>query len=107
MPLSLIAVVSFPMARSSRSSQRSSTTPWSSGESIELTGVRNKLRQKYVLPPRPCGDCLMHCACLCCSIAQEIRELKNRGWDPKRGTLSHLVTGLAPVSWILCYLMRF
>ncbi|CAI5461636.1 unnamed protein product [Closterium sp. Yama58-4] len=48
-------------------------------------GVRNKLRQKYVLPPRPCGDCLMHCACLCCSIAQEIRELKNRGWDPKRG----------------------
>ncbi|CAI7923884.1 unnamed protein product, partial [Closterium sp. NIES-54] len=46
-------------------------------------GFRSKLRQKYMLPAKPCGDCCVHTFCLLCAICQEYRELKNRGWEPK------------------------
>ncbi|GJP52246.1 hypothetical protein CLOM_g11382 [Closterium sp. NIES-68] len=52
-------------------------------------GYRRKLRSKYGLPAKPCGDLCMHCFCEFCSIAQEYRELKNRGWDPSIGYLGN------------------
>ncbi|CAI5489579.1 unnamed protein product [Closterium sp. Naga37s-1] len=48
-------------------------------------GKRLKLRRKYGLPAKPCGDCLMHWCCAICSISQEYRELQNRGWKPSLG----------------------
>ncbi|RVX12631.1 Protein plant cadmium resistance 2 [Vitis vinifera] len=42
---------------------------------------RAKMRQQYLLKPSPCGDCLVHCCCEYCSLCQEYRELKNRGFD--------------------------
>ncbi|GJP48342.1 hypothetical protein CLOM_g7643 [Closterium sp. NIES-68] len=48
-------------------------------------GFRQKLRQKYMLPAKPCGDCCVHFFCFYCSICQEYRELKNRGWEPSLG----------------------
>ncbi|GJQ98947.1 PLAC8 motif-containing protein [Tanacetum coccineum] len=46
---------------------------------------RSKLRQLYMLPARPCHDCLVHFCCLACALCQEYRELKNRGIDPFLG----------------------
>ncbi|CAI5524792.1 unnamed protein product [Closterium sp. Naga37s-1] len=46
---------------------------------------RKRLREKYMLPQRPFSDFWMHCLCACCAIAQEHRELRNRGWDPALG----------------------
>ncbi|BBM98074.1 hypothetical protein MPTK1_1g10640 [Marchantia polymorpha subsp. ruderalis] len=39
---------------------------------------RGRLRQKYGLPPGPCGDCLTDCCCQACSICQVTRELGNQ-----------------------------
>ncbi|PWA85452.1 PLAC8 motif-containing protein [Artemisia annua] len=46
---------------------------------------RSKLRQLYMLPPKPCNDCCVHVCCLSCALCQEYRELKNRGMDPSLG----------------------
>ncbi|EFJ13348.1 hypothetical protein SELMODRAFT_122730 [Selaginella moellendorffii] len=46
---------------------------------------RGKLRNKFGLPPEPCNDICTECWCLCCSIAQTYRELKNRNMDPALG----------------------
>ena len=50
---------------------------------------RRELRQSYQLPPTCWGvlppavdDCIAHTFCWQCALAQEARELKNRGWDP-------------------------
>lgn len=48
-------------------------------------GYRARLREKYGLPPKPCGDCCTDYWCICCSLAQETRELQNRGVDPALG----------------------
>ncbi|CAI5489580.1 unnamed protein product [Closterium sp. Naga37s-1] len=48
-------------------------------------GFRKKLRLRYGLPAAPCGDIWMHWCCRYCSVCQEYRELKNRGWDPSIG----------------------
>ncbi|KAF9674020.1 hypothetical protein SADUNF_Sadunf10G0084300 [Salix dunnii] len=42
---------------------------------------RAKMRQQYLLKDTPCGDCLVHCCCEYCSLCQEYRELKSRGYD--------------------------
>ena len=55
---------------------------------VPVPGYRNRPRQKYTLPAKPCGDCCMHCFCMCCALAQEYRELKNRGWVPKISELA-------------------
>ncbi|XP_011023892.1 PREDICTED: protein PLANT CADMIUM RESISTANCE 2-like [Populus euphratica] len=46
---------------------------------------RAKMRQQYLLRETPCGDCLVHCFCECCSLCQEYRELKSRGYDLAMG----------------------
>ncbi|CAI7908112.1 unnamed protein product, partial [Closterium sp. NIES-53] len=51
---------------------------------------RKRLREKYMLPQRPFSDFWMHCLCACCAIAQEHRELRNRGWDPALGALHRM-----------------
>lgn len=51
---------------------------------------RKKLRAKFELEEKPCGDCLVHCFCECCSLCQEYRELKNRGFDPALGWVGNL-----------------
>jgi hypothetical protein len=48
-------------------------------------GFRTRLREKYGLPPKPCGDFCTDYWCICCSLAQETRELQNRGIDPALG----------------------
>jgi Cys-rich protein (TIGR01571 family) len=48
-------------------------------------GYRARLREKYGLPPKPCGDFCTDYWCICCSLAQETRELQNRGVDPALG----------------------
>ncbi|XVE85451.1 hypothetical protein DITRI_Ditri17bG0092100 [Diplodiscus trichospermus] len=42
---------------------------------------RSKMRQQYMLKKQPCGDCLVHCFCEYCSLCQEYRELKTRGYE--------------------------
>jgi len=42
-------------------------------------GYRGRLRAKYGLPAEPCGDYCVDCWCLCCSLAQQYRELSSRG----------------------------
>ncbi|KAM7266018.1 hypothetical protein ACFE04_003701 [Oxalis oulophora] len=42
---------------------------------------RSRLRGQFDLPEEPCADCLVHFCCETCSLCQEYRELKNRGFD--------------------------
>jgi hypothetical protein len=51
---------------------------------------RSKLRAQYDLPEAPCMDCLVHFCCETCTLCQEYRELKNRGYDLSIGTLFFL-----------------
>ncbi|XP_019170490.1 PREDICTED: protein PLANT CADMIUM RESISTANCE 2-like [Ipomoea nil] len=46
---------------------------------------RSKLRQQYMLPESPCGDCLVHFCCDSCALCQEYRELKHHGFDMSLG----------------------
>ncbi|XP_031113475.1 protein PLANT CADMIUM RESISTANCE 2-like [Ipomoea triloba] len=46
---------------------------------------RSKLRNQYMLPESPCGDCLVHFCCDSCALCQEYRELKHRGFDMSIG----------------------
>lgn len=46
---------------------------------------RSKMRQQYNLPEKPCNDCLLHFCCESCSLCQEYRELKHRGFDMSIG----------------------
>ncbi|XP_058103650.1 cell number regulator 7-like [Magnolia sinica] len=46
---------------------------------------REKLREKYGLPPEPCNDCCVHCCCGPCALCQEHDELTARGLDPSKG----------------------
>jgi len=59
-------------------------------------GYRARLREKYGLPPRPCGDFCTDYWCICCSLAQETRELQNRGIDPALGWEANRSTYLNP-----------
>ncbi|GKC97516.1 PLAC8 motif-containing protein [Tanacetum coccineum] len=52
--------------------------------------------QHYMLPARPCHDCLVHCCCLYCALCQEYRELKNRGIDPSLGWQGALKPPVGP-----------
>ncbi|CAI5509826.1 unnamed protein product [Closterium sp. Naga37s-1] len=51
---------------------------------------RARLRHNYMLPAEPCPDCCVHALCLCCALAQEHRELRNRGWDPRLGARTRI-----------------
>ncbi|KAL5754906.1 hypothetical protein ACOSP7_023126 [Xanthoceras sorbifolium] len=42
---------------------------------------RSRLRGQYDLEEAPCADCLVHFCCETCSLCQEYRELRNRGFD--------------------------
>ncbi|KDP37256.1 hypothetical protein JCGZ_06312 [Jatropha curcas] len=46
---------------------------------------RSKLRRIYNLVEAPYSDLVSHFFCPCCSLCQEFRELKNRGFDPSLG----------------------
>lgn len=56
---------------------------------LALTGLpclyscfyRSRMRGQYVLEEAPVADCLVHFCCEPCSLCQEYRELKNRGFD--------------------------
>ncbi|XP_062153266.1 cell number regulator 2-like isoform X2 [Alnus glutinosa] len=50
---------------------------------------RTKLRARFSLPKKPCGDFCVHFCCICCAICQEYRELKHRGLDPSKGWVFH------------------
>ena len=39
---------------------------------------RRRLRDKYDLPPEPCGDLMVHCCIGCCATCQEAREVAFR-----------------------------
>ncbi|KAK6258504.1 hypothetical protein SCA6_012978 [Theobroma cacao] len=49
---------------------------------------RSRLRGQYDLEEAPCADCLVHFCCETCSLCQEYRELKNRGFDMGIGKLA-------------------
>ncbi|XP_057957897.1 cell number regulator 1-like isoform X2 [Malania oleifera] len=49
---------------------------------------RSRLRGQYDLVEAPCADCLVHLCCEPCSLCQEYRELKNRGFDMGIGKLT-------------------
>eukprot|EP00253_Pinus_taeda_P036720 PITA_36720 len=51
---------------------------------------RKRLRSKFNLEEKPCGDCLVHFCCESCALCQEYRELKNRGFDPSLGWVGNL-----------------
>ncbi|XP_024987812.1 cell number regulator 9-like [Cynara cardunculus var. scolymus] len=57
---------------------------------IYTSRYRAKLRYEYMLPPRPCDDCLVHYFCKLCALCQEYRELKCRGLDPALGWYGNL-----------------
>ncbi|KAH9531968.1 hypothetical protein CY35_19G065000 [Sphagnum magellanicum] len=59
-------------------------------------GFRTRLREKYGLPPKPCGDFCSDYWCIWCSLAQETRELQNRGIDPALGWEANRSTYLKP-----------
>ncbi|KAL8268973.1 hypothetical protein R6Q59_002771 [Mikania micrantha] len=46
---------------------------------------RSKMRQRYMLPEKPCHDCLVHCCCHACALCQEYRELKHHGFKMSLG----------------------
>ncbi|KAK3005550.1 LOW QUALITY PROTEIN: hypothetical protein RJ639_015975 [Escallonia herrerae] len=46
---------------------------------------RKKLRTRYDLVEASYEDRISHIFCSCCSLCQEFRELKNRGFDPALG----------------------
>ncbi|CAH9132287.1 unnamed protein product [Cuscuta epithymum] len=46
---------------------------------------RTKLRQRFNLVEAPYSDIVSHIFCSCCSLCQEFRELRNRGFDPAKG----------------------
>lgn len=56
---------------------------------LALTGLpcmyscfyRSRMRGQYDLEEAPVADCLVHFCCEPCSLCQEYRELKNRGFD--------------------------
>ncbi|XAR65409.1 hypothetical protein NMG60_11009533 [Bertholletia excelsa] len=54
------------------------------GKLYSLT-FRSKLRKLFSLPEDPYSDTFVHCCCCVCALAQEYRELKNRGFDPALG----------------------
>ncbi|XVE82782.1 hypothetical protein DITRI_Ditri16bG0033300 [Diplodiscus trichospermus] len=66
---------------------------------LALTGLsclyscvyRSRLRGQYDLEEAPCADCLVHICCETCSLSQEYRELKNRGFDMGIGKLAPLI----------------
>lgn len=49
------------------------------------------MRGQYDLEEAPCADCLVHFCCETCSLCQEYRELKNRGFDMGIGKLAQLI----------------
>jgi len=51
---------------------------------------RKRLRSKFNLEEKPCGDCLVHFFCEYCALCQEYRELKSRGFDPSLGWVGNL-----------------
>ncbi|KAJ8755924.1 hypothetical protein K2173_024469 [Erythroxylum novogranatense] len=61
---------------------------------IMSTEYRTKLRKKHDLEEGPCTDVASHIFCPCCSLCQEFRELKNRGFDPALGWSKILVQEL-------------
>jgi Cys-rich protein (TIGR01571 family) len=46
-------------------------------------GDRRKLRDKYNLPPEPCGDLMVHCCLGSCATCQEAREVNVRELEVK------------------------
>uniref|UniRef100_A0ACD5WH11 Uncharacterized protein n=1 Tax=Avena sativa TaxID=4498 RepID=A0ACD5WH11_AVESA len=46
---------------------------------------RAKMRAQYALPDEPCCDCCVHFCCEPCSLVQQYKELKARGYDPDIG----------------------
>mmetsp|Transcript_4155 Transcript_4155/g.3520 ORF Transcript_4155/g.3520 Transcript_4155/m.3520 type:complete len:137 (+) Transcript_4155:125-535(+) len=40
--------------------------------------TRGRIREKYGIPGSAPVDCLCHCCCPCCALAQEAREIKKR-----------------------------
>ncbi|KAI4366754.1 hypothetical protein MLD38_022589 [Melastoma candidum] len=46
---------------------------------------RTRMRSKFNLIESPAPDWLTHFLCECCALAQEYRELHNRGYDPAIG----------------------
>lgn len=52
---------------------------------LPLWRVRATLRRRYALPGSACHDALATFCCWPCSVCQEARELKNRGWNPDHG----------------------
>ncbi|KAM0878448.1 hypothetical protein ACQ4PT_034859 [Festuca glaucescens] len=52
---------------------------------IYSCNYRTKMRAQYALPDAPCGDCCVHFCCEPCSLVQQYKELKARGYDPDIG----------------------
>jgi Cys-rich protein (TIGR01571 family) len=52
---------------------------------IYTCAYRAKMRAQYALPDAPCCDCLVHFCCEPCSLCQQYKELKARGYDPDIG----------------------
>ncbi|KAJ6431684.1 PROTEIN PLANT CADMIUM RESISTANCE 1-RELATED [Salix viminalis] len=51
------------------------------GKIAEIVDKGSSSCGQYLLRETPCGDCLVHCCCEYCSLCQEYRELKSRGYD--------------------------
>ncbi|XP_077989897.1 uncharacterized protein LOC144444357 [Glandiceps talaboti] len=45
-------------------------------------GVRGAIRRERDIMGTPCGDCCVHCFCVCCALMQEAQELKQPAPKP-------------------------
>ncbi|KAI3945614.1 hypothetical protein MKW92_032095 [Papaver armeniacum] len=59
---------------------------------------RNRFRKTYNLEGSSCTDCLIHSFCEPCSLCQQYRELKNRGFDVSLGWHGNMERGRGDVA---------
>ncbi|KAG0451182.1 hypothetical protein HPP92_026557 [Vanilla planifolia] len=52
---------------------------------------RSKMRSLFYLEETPCADCIVHLCCETCALAQEYRELSNRGFRLHLGWKGNLL----------------
>ncbi|XP_050231365.1 protein PLANT CADMIUM RESISTANCE 3-like [Mercurialis annua] len=55
------------------------------GPCLVSAPYRSKLRRQYNIEGSRPRDCLVHCFCDPCALAQEYRELQNKGFNMKLG----------------------
>ncbi|KAK8931122.1 Cell number regulator 10 [Platanthera zijinensis] len=63
---------------------------------------RSKMRTLFFLEEGPCADCLVHLCCETCALAQEYRELRNRGFRLDSGKCDLFMLSVFTL-FLLCF----